>query len=185
MLQESINEKNKVLYEKLKSAGVEISFEIDPNVTVWYVQQKFSFKIASPNDIPNPAAMAHELFHVALNLKGFWEGFSVYKLFNERNSLFDPESIGILNNSLAHFKMIDDFLQMGFHVDEFLQDTPKQYFLEGIVFQIPKMILKHKTGLADICLETLEIIQLCASLKLFELYKIKYISINHIRKYYQ
>lgn len=172
-LENSLNEINKPLYEKLKAAGADISFDIDNTADTWYVQEKKSFKIGSPDGNNNYAAMAHELLHIQLTLKGFSGTIDIYKHFNENNSVFTPDFIAHLNNNLAHFKMIDEFIGMGYNVDDFLQDTPKTYFLEGMLFQTVKLVAQHNAKIADPCEQAREIVLLCASAKLFELYKIK------------
>ena len=170
MLDNSIDERNKALYEELRKAGVEIEFSINPQAEVWNVRPIYKYKIESPDNVPNHAAMAHEMLHVKLNLRGFDGVLNIYKYYNERTSLFDLEFIGDFNNTLAHFKMFQSFLDMGFHVDEFLKDTPKKYFLDGIIMQIPLLILAHKAGTAKKCEEALAIIQLYTSLRFFDLY---------------
>ncbi|RYE54707.1 MAG: hypothetical protein EOP48_11720 [Sphingobacteriales bacterium] len=172
--EESLNEKTRALLEKLQTAGADITFELDNTASTWYVQERKSFKIASPNDSPNQAAMAHELLHVHLTLRGFSGGFEIYKQYNEANSICTSDFVGDLNNTLAHFKMIDDFLELGFNIDDFLQDTPKQYFLDSILFRTTMMVAQHNAGIVvDVCEQTRDIIMLCGSAKLFELYKIK------------
>lgn len=170
---ESLNDKSEELYEKLKAAGVEIELIVDKDAETWYVQNKLAFKIGSPDGKPNKPAMAHELLHIQLTLRGFDSVAGIYKYFTPENSFFDLEFIGALNNSLAHFKMIDDFTQMGFSVDEFLQDTPKTYFLDNILKSLIVMNVTHKTGTANICMQTEAIIHFCVSAKLFHLYKLK------------
>lgn len=172
-LENSIDDRNKELFEKLTGAGFDISFTIDNTAHTWYVREKTSFQIGSPDNNPNPAAMAHELLHIQLTFKGFGTTFDIYKHFNENNSIFTPEFIGELNNNVAHFKMIDDFLNLGYNIDEFLQDTPKTYFLQGMLFQAMKMVVLHNAKISNQCEEVRDIILLCASAKLFELYKLK------------
>lgn len=172
-IENSLNERNQELYNKLIAAGANISFEIDGDADSWYVQEKLSFKIGSPDDNPNPASLAHELLHIQLKFKGFRNTSEIYGLYNEDNSIFTPDFIASLNNNVAHFKMLDEFLQMGFSVDEFLQDTPKKYFLDGMLLQTVLMVAQHNAGVAEIRPQTREIILLCASAKLFELYKVK------------
>jgi hypothetical protein len=171
--EDSFTEQSEQLYKKLEAEGVEIDLALDPAAETWYVQRRYSFKIGSPDGIPNKPAMAHELLHIQLTLYGFEDVANIYRYLNEKNSLFDLQFLGHLNNSLAHFKMIDDFIAMGFSVDEFLQDTPKKYFFDNILLSIVAMVLDHKTGTAKICDQTKAIINFCTSAKLFNLYKLK------------
>jgi hypothetical protein len=83
------------------------------------------------------------------------------------------EFVATLNNSLAHFKMIDDFLKMGYSVDEFLQNTPRQYYLENIMLETTALVIKYKAGVLELCKEILKIIHFIGTAKLFELYKMK------------
>jgi hypothetical protein len=170
---DSLNEKSKELYDKLIAADVEIELSIDADAPTWYVRTKRSFKIGSPDGAPNKAGMAHELLHINLAMRGFDDVLGIYKYHNEQNSLFDPDFIAALNNSLAHYKMIDDFIDLGFSVDEFLQDTPKKYFIDSILLSIIGMQVAHKAGTTKICDQTKSIIQFCTSAKLFNLYKEK------------
>ncbi len=170
-LENSINDQNRPLYEWLSTKGIEINFSVEDAIPSWQVKQ--TWKISAPDDQPNPAAMTHELLHIKLYAKGFADDISVYRYFNRSNSPFTIEFIGQTNNDLAHFKMIDDFLEMGFPVDDFLQDTPKTYFLKGMIYTTMKLVLEHKAGTKSICEQILEIVRLVTGAKLFELYKIK------------
>jgi hypothetical protein len=69
--------------------------------------------------------------------------------------------------------MLDDFIAMGYNVDQFLQQTPKQYFIDGVFLKTTLLAGKHKSGAFNICEDILEIVRLVGGAKLFELYKIK------------
>lgn len=166
-LEESLNEQNNVLLEKLRKI-YKIEFEIDPSIPSWQVGN--SYKISAPSADINPAAMAHELLHIDLDLKGFADNIYTYTLFNSKVTAFSPEFIGPMNNNLAHFKMIDDFVQMGYPVDSFLQDTPKQYFLKGMIYKTIGLRTRFEAGALELSQEILEIIHLITGTKLFELY---------------
>jgi hypothetical protein len=170
-LKNSIDEQNKALLDHLAEKGVEISLAVEPDIPSWRV--KTTYKISSPNDKANPAGLAHELLHIDLNLKGFADDNCTSIQFDTRNSAFSYEFVCQTNNNLAHFKMIDKFVSMGYSVDTFLQDTPKKYYLNSIIHTINALELKHETGTLEICKEILVIINLIAGTKLFELYKIK------------
>lgn len=172
-LKVSMNQQNEALYKKLTDAGVEVDFGIDPAVPCWNVRESFRYKISSPDSIPNPEGMAHELLHIELLQKGFKGGYVIYSYFNEYNSLFTPDFIGGLNNDLAHYKMFNDFLKMGYSADAFLQDTPKAYFLGGMLLNVVGMVVLHKANVANVCEQTREMVLLCGQAKFFELYKIK------------
>ncbi|RLJ32140.1 hypothetical protein CLU97_1586 [Chryseobacterium sp. 7] len=171
-LQKSLNEKNQELYTSLLKQGFEINFEIDPSVSSWYAQPKFKYVIGAPTDELNHTAMAHELLHIKLEGMGFENSINIYKYFNEKtNEIFDANFVGNLNNSLAHFKMLDDFIQMGYSIDDFLQDTPREYFVKDMIVRLAFLIqdeLNHdKVALLK------EIILMISTAKLFNLYKIK------------
>lgn len=172
-LEGSIDDKNKALYERLIALGAKIEFEIDSKATSWRMQELAVYRIGAPDATPDPAAMAHELLHVELSLKGFWTPLAIYRYFNEKNSICSLQFINFLDNDLAHFKMLDNFIAMGFTVDDFLKDTPKDYYLNGIVYQIPAMIIYHNGGIANIIDQTREIVRLVGGAKLFELYYLK------------
>jgi hypothetical protein len=170
----SLNEPNEKLLEKLRSNGVIIDFEITPDTDSWGVKELFHYKITANDEKSNPAALAHELLHIQLEQMGYSGPIEVYKYFNETNSVFTVTYIAELNNTIAHFKMLDDFLQMGYNIDEFLQDTPKEYFLNNIIEYVIQLVLEHKSGQFDACEQARQIIMLCAAAKLFEQYKIKF-----------
>ncbi|WP_127125076.1 hypothetical protein [Pseudoflavitalea rhizosphaerae] len=170
-LEESFDQENKKLYDFLTEKGACILFEENSGIPCWRVQT--CYKISAPTNIPDPAAMAHELLHVKLNLMGFTDDIYTYSHFNVRNSPFSIEFIGHMNNDLGHFKMLDEFLTMGYSVDEFLQDTPKDYFLGGMFMKVVVLQTLNNAGTIDLCKEILGIIQLISGAKLFELYKIK------------
>lgn len=169
-LESSLNDANKALLERLQNV-TEINLAEEPGMPCWQVAT--TYKISAPNAEPNPSAMAHELLHIQLQIKGFAENNIILYNFNHQNTAFTPEFIGPMNNNLAHFKMIDDFISMGYSVDDFLQDTPKEYFLKDMIFTTTVLMLKFKTGSLELCKEILEIIHLIAGAKLFELYKMK------------
>lgn len=168
----SLNEENNKLYEQLKSNGVLIDFEIDEDSPCWQVGELMSYKIVAPDDKANAPALAHELLHIKLRQMGFWRSIDICRYYNEKNSIFAPEFIANFDNQLAHFKMIDDFLKMGYHIDDFLQDTPKTYLLSGLILKAPLLVLQNASGNFNICEQTREIIYLVSGAKLFELYKI-------------
>lgn len=170
---ESFTDETQALYERLIAEGAQINFEIDNEATCWSVKEIPTFNIAANNNDLNKAAMAHELLHIELCLQGFSNLIDVYVRFNEKNSICTPEFIGQLNNSLAHFTMLDSFLAMGFNVDDFLQDTPKKYLIEGMLMDTVGMVIGHKAQINDKMQETQDIILMCASAKLFEMYKCK------------
>jgi hypothetical protein len=161
------------LYNDFIKLGIKIDFEEDKTTSCWGVQQLLHFKITSNDSIANPEGMAHELLHIELSIKGFKSGLTIASYFNSSNSLFDLEFIQILNNDLAHFKMIDRLLELGYNVDNFLQDTPKKYFLDSIYLRVLSLVMKHKTGFGNVCEEAKEIILSTGSAKLFEMYKLK------------
>jgi hypothetical protein len=156
-LENSLNDANKKLYDKLIAAGAEIQFIVEENAESWFMRVR----------------MAHELLHILVDLKGFWSSRHVYKFFNEQNSSFTIEFINAMCNDLAHFKMLDDYIEMGYHVDDFLQKTPKQYFVEGTFVNTGLLLAMHKAGTRKICEDILRITRLVGEAKLFELYKLK------------
>lgn len=164
-LENSLNDVNRQLLEKLQKV-YDISFGTKPTISCWQVVP--SFKISSPNGDANPSAMAHELLHIDLHLRGFADNILLVNLFNSNDTVFSPEFIAPLNNSLAHFKMIDEFLKMGY-----FQDTPKEYFLDNIMLETTALVIKFKAGALELCREILKIVHFIGSAKLFELYKIK------------
>jgi hypothetical protein len=169
----SLTAETQTLYEKLKAAGAQINFEIDNAATCWSVREIPTFIISATSADANKAAMAHELSHIELSLNGFSSLTDIYIRFNEKNSICTPEFINDLNNNLAHFTMLDNFLSMGFSIDDFLQDTPKKYLTDGMLIGTVAMVLGHKTGINETMQETRDIILMCASAKLFEMYKVK------------
>ena len=172
-IQDYLKAETEELYRQLSLAGANIQLEVDETVPCWRVEELPTFKITAPSLEPSAAAIAHELLHVKLSMQGYVNPRIIYSYFNETNSIFTPDFITILDNNVAHFKMIDAFLDMGFNVDEFLVDTPKAYFINSILLSIVRLQLAHKAGIANLCEETREIIQLVAGAKLFGLYKAK------------
>ncbi len=128
-LENSINDQNKGLYEWLTSKGIEISFSVDETIPSWQV--KGTWKISAPSNEVNPAAMAHELLHIKLYARGFSDDISIYRYFNRSNSPFTIEFISHTNNDLAHFKMVDDFLKMGFPIDDFFAGYSQNLLFGG------------------------------------------------------
>lgn len=169
----SLNDENTKLYQSLINNGLEIDFEIDPESPCWQVEEVMKYKISAPDDQTNAPALAHELLHIKLRQMGFWRSIDIFRYFNEKNSIFTPEFIANFDNQLAHFKMIDDFLKMGYNIDDFLQDTPKTYLLSGLILKAPLLVLQNASGNFNICEQTREIIHLVSGAKLFELYQIK------------
>ncbi|MGV0751778.1 hypothetical protein [Empedobacter brevis] len=170
---ESLNDQNQSLYDSLISIGIKINFSVDEELTCWQVEEPMLFNIASHNAEPNESSLAHELLHIKLRSMGFWRTIDIYRFLNEKNSIFNADFLGKLDNQLGHFKMIDEFIEMGYNVDSFLQDTPKDYLLSGMILKAPLLVLQNISGQFEICEQTREIINLICGAKLFELYKIK------------
>lgn len=173
-LEDSFDDRNRPLYDQLIKAGIEINFEINPDANSWYVRTQRRFAIGAPDITPHCAGMAHELLHIKLYATGFSSDLDVYKYYNEKNSICTIEFISDLNNSLAHFMMLDEFLQMGYNIDDFLKDTPKETLLDGLLVNVAFFVVLHKADKkGDAKNMARQIVHYCAAAKFFELYKIK------------
>src|SRR5262245_24764988 len=119
-IEDCIDGRSKLLFEQIVAAGIEIDLIVDPSTPTWSIKEFNRYRITAPDNTPNPAAVAHELLHITLSLAGFAGVVRISLQFNQTNSIFNPEFIGILNNDLAHYKMVATFHSMGFSLDEFL-----------------------------------------------------------------
>jgi hypothetical protein len=134
-IQENFTEKTEILYSELISVGYAIEFNVDAkyeselrrsNACFGMIPNgNNKFQIVTYLDTPNIPAFTHELLHINLFRLGFQ---STDKLKNSFS--FSTDFINSMNNTLAHSKMINDFLNLGFSQDNFLNVSIEQIINE-------------------------------------------------------
>ena len=140
-IEDSINNKNKDLYFSISNI-VNIDFILDSSELSWTLIQnrKDSYCITYPENIPSAESLTHELLHIELEIRGF----TTTKQISEDNRFRLCHSLLIeaINNNLAHFRMLDDYINLGFDKSKFLYKIPtdfeNEYFSDLIMID-PKV----------------------------------------------
>lgn len=113
---DSVTNQNKDLLEILQRDKT-IHFRISPEDFCWGLSKQGAneYTIIAHNDQPSPENLTHELLHIKLEKEGFADMETAHKATNIARDVIEEYS-----NDLAHFKMIDDFVSMGFDKPGFL-----------------------------------------------------------------
>lgn len=169
----SIDERNKVLLENITNAGVKIDFIINSDFEFWAVKCNWCYTIASPNNIPSPEMLAHELLHILVEINGTLPMKELVKILRPDTCRFQIDSLLSIDNHLNHCKMLGHFINAGFQPEKFLANYDKAHLVDILVaigilkgrFEISKSRQKrYKIELVT------ELIDLSVSVKYLEIH---------------
>jgi hypothetical protein len=126
----SIDERNKVLLENITNAGVKIDFIINRDFEFWAVKCNWCYTIASPNNIPSPEMLAHELLHILVEINGTLPMKELVKILRPDTCRFQIDSLLSINNHLNHCKMLGHYVKAGFEAESFLANNGNVHLLD-------------------------------------------------------
>src|SRR5215203_2461955 len=126
-IDQNLTDKSRILFDALSSQRINIELQVRPDLREklegagWGVIP--TYQIICDRDDADPAAFAHELLHIYLLTNDFKDGDLIYKTINEPNHMFSRDFLIATNNNLAHYKMIEKFVGMGFDRSRFFGST--------------------------------------------------------------
>jgi hypothetical protein len=141
-LSESIDEKNKSLYDELIDAGIQIDFEIHPGEPYWKVQSRPKYVIAANSTTPNSEMLAHELLHIKMYRTGFIDTETIVAIFDPYNNFFDPKAFDQIQNLVEHMRMLPLFVDMGYEAEGFVSNYGADFFTKELI-----PLLAHTKGM--------------------------------------
>jgi hypothetical protein len=142
----SIDERNKQLLSDLESNGVQIDFEEKPEFQSWAVQARQRFGIVAPNSESSPESLAHELLHIKMNVLGFIPSNTITDIFKSNNSRFDIGDFSLIQNNLAHLRMLPEFVSMGYDMNLFVQNDGEEFLQKDLVPSILKFKIEFDSN---------------------------------------
>jgi hypothetical protein len=124
----SVDNKNQDLLNQLEELGVQIEFEHKPEFDNWAVQSRYKYAIVAPNREASPESLAHELLHIRMNIMGFLNTNTITDIFKSNNCRFNTSELSTIQNILAHLKMLPEFVDMGYKVENFIANDGNEFF---------------------------------------------------------
>lgn len=123
-MEKLIDNRNSGLYNDVtKEVNLTVK-KVNQNYYMAYTQGNEAI-IYVPNDNENPSSFAHELLHVHLKTIGVFIGNGLINAIRSKNQIstyFSNELLGQIGNCLDHVKMLSIFVQMGYPIEEFIED---------------------------------------------------------------
>ncbi|MBK8368169.1 MAG: hypothetical protein IPL10_12335 [Bacteroidetes bacterium] len=95
------------------------------------------------NDITTNGFFTHEMFHLEMNDRGFTDTKDLMELVNAtaKKAMIFTGTIGHINNIFAHEKFYNEFIELGYTPNEFVNDYSEPTNIEQAIALINKSFL--------------------------------------------
>lgn len=138
-----LNEHNRPLFEKLLQTGYKFNFKTKSSNQAWSMKRSLGeikvYCITSTSKTPHPEQLTHELLHLWLETQGYIHyeemelhlfPYLIYELIkiicpcDKRKPLASNDCYVEFDNMLAHVRMFEEYVGLGFDKTEFLYTKP-------------------------------------------------------------
>ena len=123
-MEKLLDDRNRGLYEDVRKQVNLTLKKVNQNYYMAYTQGNEAI-IYVPNDNENPSSFAHELLHINFKTIGVLIGNGLINSIRSKNQIstyFSNELLEQIGNCLDHVKMLPIFVQMGYPIEEFVED---------------------------------------------------------------